>query len=82
MAIIDLGSSLYIERNFDIKNFDISVGGFGMKKSYCPPEILMIKRDEDIDGCIDLEKSVSHLCGVTKAVATSIKINCYKKKTV
>jgi serine/threonine protein kinase len=83
-AIIDLGSSLYIERNLDVKHFDISVGGFGMTEKYCPPEIsrILTSEDENIDSHIDLEKSISYLCGITIAEVTSIETNKKDKKNV
>jgi serine/threonine protein kinase len=75
-AIIDLGSSLYIEKNLDINHFDISIGGFGKTDKYCPPEIINITNpvNEDFDSFIDLEKSISYLCGRTIAEITSFEI--------
>jgi hypothetical protein len=78
-----LGSSLYIEKNLDINHFDISVGGFGKTDKYCPPEILRItngSEDEDLDYHIDLEKSISYLCGVTIAELTSLETDKNEKQ--
>jgi hypothetical protein len=55
MAVIDLGSSLYIEKHYDLHKFDASVGGFGVTQPYCPPEIL----DENQNESVDLKKAIS-----------------------
>jgi hypothetical protein len=61
---------LFIEKDFDIHKFDLSVGGFGKTDLYCPPEILEII-ESDVDPVVDLPKSIIYLCGVTIAELTS-----------
>jgi hypothetical protein len=69
MAIIDLGSSIYIGKNLELEKFDASYAGFGWTKPYCPPELIDVK-DEKKD-IINTKKAISYLCGATIAEVTT-----------
>ena len=68
IVFIDVGKSIFLDKKYDLENFDISNSDFGFSKIYCPPELI-----DQRNKIINIRKTMSYLCGATLASVTSIE---------